>query len=206
MQRQPNNLLKTKTTVGVGFATVLFLVATNNGCMAGENGGEKTIARHASFEDFRKGACRAFPRSAAQRVRRAGPKRNFQILDPLEFLAAFTQYVLPKGAHLIRYYGWYSNKARGLRRQGGRSRRRGTADRSLGRRRRAGSGSQPGQPDLGDAHQADVRDGPAGLPSFGKFPCEAPNAVRRAGWGWGGRWRPWPPPSPQPLVSPGFPA
>lgn len=29
-----------------------------------------------------------------------GPKRNFQILDPLEFLAEFTQHFPPKGAHL----------------------------------------------------------------------------------------------------------
>jgi hypothetical protein len=45
-----------------------------------------------------------------------GIKRNFQVLAPLEFLAEFTQHILPKGAHLIRYYGWYSNKARGMRR------------------------------------------------------------------------------------------
>jgi hypothetical protein len=44
-------------------------------------------------------------------------QRNFQILDPLEFLAEFTQHIPPKGAHLIRYYGWYSNKARGMRRK-----------------------------------------------------------------------------------------
>ncbi|MDI9430747.1 MAG: transposase [Planctomycetota bacterium] len=42
---------------------------------------------------------------------------GFQVLDPLEFLAEFTQYIPPKGSHLIRYYGWYSNKARGMRRK-----------------------------------------------------------------------------------------
>ncbi len=46
-----------------------------------------------------------------------GPKRNFQILSPLDFLAEFTQHIPPTGAHLIRYYGWYSNKARGQRRK-----------------------------------------------------------------------------------------
>ena len=46
-----------------------------------------------------------------------GPGKIFQILSPLEFLADFTQHIPPKGAHLIRYYGWYSNKARGLRRK-----------------------------------------------------------------------------------------
>ena len=32
-------------------------------------------------------------------------------------IAEFTQHIPPKGAHLIRYYGWYSNKARGMRRK-----------------------------------------------------------------------------------------
>ncbi len=38
---------------------------------------------------------------------------NFQILSPLDFLAEFTQHIPAKGAHLVRYYGWNSNKARG---------------------------------------------------------------------------------------------
>ncbi len=29
------------------------------------------------------------------------------------YLAEFTQHIPPKGSHLVRYYGWYSNKARG---------------------------------------------------------------------------------------------
>lgn len=48
---------------------------------------------------------------------RAGVKRNFQILSPLDFLAEFTQHIPPKGSHLIRYYGWYSNKSRGMRKK-----------------------------------------------------------------------------------------
>jgi hypothetical protein len=63
-----------------------------------------------------KDACRAFPEPQGDGLA-AGPKRNFQILAPLDFLAEFTQHIPPKGAHLIRYYGWYSNKARGLRRK-----------------------------------------------------------------------------------------
>ena len=51
----------------------------------------------------------------------SGPQRNFQILDPLDFLAEFTRPDTGShstaGRHLIRYYGWYSNKARGLRRK-----------------------------------------------------------------------------------------
>ena len=63
-----------------------------------------------------KDACRAFPEPQGDGLA-TGPKRNFQILDPLEFLAEFTQHIPPQGAHLIRYYGWYSNQARGLRRK-----------------------------------------------------------------------------------------
>ena len=69
-----------------------------------------------------KDACRAFPDPQRDELAR-GPQRNFQILDPLEFLAEFTQHIPPKGAHLIRGHrpkvgrGWYSNKARGMRRR-----------------------------------------------------------------------------------------
>ena len=47
-----------------------------------------------------------------------GPKRNFQIFDPLDFLAEVTQHIPEQGEHLIRYYGWYSNKKRGHRDRG----------------------------------------------------------------------------------------
>ena len=75
-----------------------------------------------------KGACRAFPDPQRDELAR-GPQRNFQILDPLEFLAEFTRPgvpgapIPPQGAHLIRGHrpkvgrGWYSNKARGMRRK-----------------------------------------------------------------------------------------
>lgn len=43
----------------------------------------------------------------------AGPSRNFQVFDPLDFLAEVTQHIPDPGDHLIRYYGWYSNKTRG---------------------------------------------------------------------------------------------
>jgi hypothetical protein len=44
-------------------------------------------------------------------------KVSFQILEPLDFLAEFSQHIPPKGSHLIRYYGWYSNKSRGMRKK-----------------------------------------------------------------------------------------
>ena len=61
-----------------------------------------------------KEACRAFPEPNGDELKR-GAKRNFQVLDPLEFLAEFTQHIPPKGSHLIRYYGWYSHRRRGMR-------------------------------------------------------------------------------------------
>jgi hypothetical protein len=45
---------------------------------------------------------------------------------PLDFLAELTQHIPNKGEHLIRYYGHYSNKARGMRA------RRPAANRSTG--------------------------------------------------------------------------
>ena len=58
-----------------------------------------------------------FPETASEDLL-AGPKRNFQIFDPLDFLAEVTQHIPDAGDHLIRYYGFYSNKSRGLRAKG----------------------------------------------------------------------------------------
>ena len=46
---------------------------------------------------------------------RPGMRRNYQVFDPLDFLASVTQHIPNKGEHQIRYYGWYSNKNRGMR-------------------------------------------------------------------------------------------
>jgi hypothetical protein len=53
--------------------------------------------------------------AAAEQALRAGPARNFQVFEPLAFIAEVTQHVPNAGQHLIHYYGWYSNKSRGLR-------------------------------------------------------------------------------------------
>ena len=42
-------------------------------------------------------------------------KRNFRIFDPPEWIAAITSHIPDKGQQMIRYYGYYSNKARGKR-------------------------------------------------------------------------------------------
>lgn len=44
-----------------------------------------------------------------------GVARNYQVFDPLDFLAELTQHIPNQSEHLVRYYGHYSNKARGLR-------------------------------------------------------------------------------------------
>ena len=50
-----------------------------------------------------KHSCRAFPEQNGHGIA-SGPKRNFQILSPLDFLAEFTQHIPPKGSHAIRYW------------------------------------------------------------------------------------------------------
>jgi len=42
-------------------------------------------------------------------------KRNFEVFTPTDFIAAITQHIPDKSFQLVRYYGWYSNKSRGLR-------------------------------------------------------------------------------------------
>jgi hypothetical protein len=60
--------------------------------------------------------CWAFPKSGEQTVMEGIP-RNFEVFEPLDFLAEVTQHIPNKGEHQIRYYGHYSNKSRGLRQQ-----------------------------------------------------------------------------------------
>ncbi len=59
-------------------------------------------------------SCRRFPEPASDDLK-AGVSRNFQVFDPLDFLAEVTQHIPNTGEHTIRYYGWYSNKNRGMR-------------------------------------------------------------------------------------------
>jgi hypothetical protein len=41
--------------------------------------------------------------------------RNFEVFIPTDFLPTITQHIPDKGAPMVRYYGWYSNKMRGVR-------------------------------------------------------------------------------------------
>jgi hypothetical protein len=57
-----------------------------------------------------------FPEPGEEELR-AGPSHNFQVFDPLDFLAEVTQHIPDPGSHLVRSYGWYSNKTGGQRAQ-----------------------------------------------------------------------------------------
>ena len=45
----------------------------------------------------------------------ANTKRNFEVFSAQDFIAAITQHIPDKGFQMVRYYGWYSNRARGDR-------------------------------------------------------------------------------------------
>ncbi|MDP7445459.1 MAG: transposase [Candidatus Poseidoniia archaeon] len=44
-------------------------------------------------------------------------KRNFQIMPGAAWLKLLLQHVPDRGEHLVRYYGWYSNRSRGDRKR-----------------------------------------------------------------------------------------
>jgi len=45
----------------------------------------------------------------------AGLKRNFQVMPGAEWLELLCKHIPDRYAHLVRYAGWYSNRARGER-------------------------------------------------------------------------------------------
>ena len=48
-------------------------------------------------------------------MKRGENRKNFEVYSALEFIAAITQYIPNKFSQLSRYFGFYSNKSRGLR-------------------------------------------------------------------------------------------
>lgn len=44
-------------------------------------------------------------------------KKNFQLFDSLEFIAAITQHIPDMSFQLVRYHRWYSNRIRGDRKK-----------------------------------------------------------------------------------------
>jgi hypothetical protein len=43
--------------------------------------------------------------------------RNYQLMPGAEWLKLLIRHIPDKGEHLVRYYGWYSNRCRGERRR-----------------------------------------------------------------------------------------
>ena len=52
-----------------------------------------------------------------ERHKSEGPTAGTETADPLEFLARVLVHIPDKGQVTTRYYGWYANRPRGLRRQ-----------------------------------------------------------------------------------------
>ncbi len=50
-----------------------------------------------------------------QEQQRRGAGSYFQVFDPLDFIAELTQHIPDARKHLVRYFGFYSNKSRGMR-------------------------------------------------------------------------------------------
>jgi hypothetical protein len=72
-----------------------------------------------------------------------GIARNFQLFEPLDVLAELTQHIPDQGEHLVRYYGYYSSKSRGLR-----ARQTGQSDQGQGDPPTARTGAgRPAHPD-----------------------------------------------------------
>ena len=46
-------------------------------------------------------------------------KKNFEVYTAKEFIAAIAQHIPEKSFQMVRYYGWYSNKSRGIRKKQG---------------------------------------------------------------------------------------
>ncbi len=49
------------------------------------------------------------------RMQKGRNRKNFVVYSAEEFIAAITQHFPKKNFQMTRYYGWYSNKSRGVR-------------------------------------------------------------------------------------------
>ncbi|MBT4087050.1 MAG: hypothetical protein HOE30_01020, partial [Deltaproteobacteria bacterium] len=49
------------------------------------------------------------------KMKKRKDRKNFEVYSALDFIATITLHISDKFSQLIRYYGFYSNKSRGLR-------------------------------------------------------------------------------------------
>ena len=57
------------------------------------------------------------PRSSNRSDKTEGPTSGCETVDPLELLARLVAHIPDKGQVMQRYYGWYANRTRGIRRR-----------------------------------------------------------------------------------------
>ena len=106
-----------------------------------------------------------------------GPTAGTETADPLEFLARVLVHIPDKGQVTTRYYGWYANRPRGMRRQAEPAARR--CPRADGGR--AEAGAHRGDAPVGGVAAADLRGRPAGVPALRR--PDADRGVHHAGGG-----------------------
>ena len=75
--------------------------------------GVKTLRGHSDFRGERRPRARGLPH--VPEVFAEGLKRNFQVMPGAEWLALLCKHIPDRYEHLVRYVGWYSNRARGER-------------------------------------------------------------------------------------------
>ena len=80
--------------------------------------GNTTLARKIPHGEHRNNL--SFRLNSLSLCAKLNPKinRNFEVFDPVDFLAVLSQHIPDKGVQMIRYYGLYSNKMRGCARKG----------------------------------------------------------------------------------------
>ena len=87
-------------------------------------------------------------------------KRGTVIYEPLDWLAAITSHIPDKGTQNVHYYGWYSNRSRGLRKK------------ALGKSLTDTTTTEPPPPKKvcrkkwAPTHPKDIRNQPASLPKM----------------------------------------
>jgi hypothetical protein len=86
---------------------------------AGDAAGRRRLARYMIRNPFALAKMTYDPKTAMVIYRsqlHATLKRNYQLMPALKWLRLLLNHVPDKYEHLVRYYGYYSNRSRGLRR------------------------------------------------------------------------------------------
>ena len=129
------------------FRNRVIKLLVNEGLLAEELGKKMLVWKHSGFSVYRSKPIRSTDRAGLERLsqyvvrntfsegkmlynegtgkviyrskRNVRTNRNFEVFDGAGFIAELAQHIPDKSFQLVRYYGWYSNKKRGLRRKQG---------------------------------------------------------------------------------------